>query len=122
MDSLFLTLIKCFYIIYVMCFFKTNYSIAHPMSKFNNKIFKHPIGIKKIPKNMICPFGKIMSVIASFFLILRYCFFDNIKFRKYYFKYHKYLIYLMIILSLVNFNALLYMVPIFYLELNFILA
>ena len=33
MDSLFLTLIKCFYIIYIMCFFKTVYSIAHPMSK-----------------------------------------------------------------------------------------
>lgn len=122
MDSLFLTLIKCFYIIYIMCFFKTVYSIAHPMSKFNNKIFKHPIGIKKIPTNMICPFGKIMSIIASFFLIFRYLFIDDTRFRKYYLKYHKYLIYIMIILCLINFNALLYMAPIFYLELNLILT
>ena len=49
----------------MMCFFKTKYSLAHPLSHFNNDIFYHHIGIKKLPKNMICKFGHYMAYIVS---------------------------------------------------------
>lgn len=117
MEDLLITLIECSYIIYMLCFFKTRYSVAHPMSKFNNDIFNHPIGIKDKPKNMICKFGKIMSILVSIFLIYRYCNSLDNKFRKIYKKYHKKLIYIFIILCLINFNALLYMIPIFLYEM-----
>ena len=57
MDNLFVISSECCYIIYMMNIFKTRYSIAHPLSKFNNDLFHHPIG-KKIAKNMICLFRK----------------------------------------------------------------
>ena len=119
MEDLLITLIECVYIIYMLCFFKTKYSIAHPMSKFNNDLFNHPIGIKDKPKSMICKFGKIMSILVSLFLIYRYYKSNDINFRKIYNKYHKYLLYIFILLCLINFNALLYMIPIFSLEMCF---
>ena len=39
------------------------------MSKFNNKIFSHPIGIKNEPKNMICQFGHFMAYFVVFLII-----------------------------------------------------
>ena len=118
MDKLISTLLECIYIIYMMCFFKTKYSIAHPMSKFNNDLFHHPIGIKNEPKNMICLFGKIMSTIMSIFILVRYFFIKrNNKLNKLYKKYHKSMIYILLTLCLINFNALLYLLPIFIIEL-----
>ena len=119
MDNLLIVIVECFYIIYMLCIFKTRYSIAHPLSTFNNDLFRHPIGIKSYPKNMICLFGKFMSIIISVFIIIRYLLFNNSKFRNFYLKYHKKLLYLLLILCLINFNALLYMIPIFFLEYSY---
>ena len=116
MLSILITLLECSYIIYMMCFFKTKYSLAHPMSHFNNDIFYHPIGIKKEPKNMICKFGHYMAYIVSIFLIFRELFLKNEHFKIIYLKYHNIIIYISIILCLINFNALLYMLPIIIFE------
>lgn len=99
-----------------MLFFKTKYSVAHPMSRFNNDLFNHPIGIKQKPQSMICMFGKIMSIIMSIFLIIRWYLIKDNNIKQNYLKYHKIIIYIMISLCLINFNALLYMLPIFILE------
>lgn len=114
-----ISIIECIYIIYMLCFFKTRYSVAHPMSKFNNKIFSHPIGIKNEPKNMICEFGHFMAYFVSFFIIIREIFLNNINFRNFYLKYHNIIIYISIILCLINFNALLYLLPILIFERYF---
>ena len=117
MDNLFVISSECCYIIYMMNIFKTRYSIAHPLSKFNNDLFHHPIGKKKIAKNMICLFGKIMSIIMSIFIIIRWFFINKNKDNvNTYLKYHKIIIYSMIILCFINFNALLYMLPVFFIE------
>ena len=120
MDNIIIIIIECFYIIYMMCIFKTVYNIAHPFTSFNNDLFRHPIGIKSYPRNMICKFGKIMSIIMSIFIIIRYMLFNNYKFRNIYLKNHNRLIISMMILCLINFNAFLYMVPIFILELSYL--
>lgn len=111
-----ITILECIYIIYMLCFFKTRYSVAHPMSKFNNKIFSHPIGIKNEPKNMICQFGHFMAYFVSIFLIIRELILENNNFRNYYLKYHNFILYIFIILCLINFNALLYLLPILIFE------
>ena len=116
MDNLLIVLLECFYIIYMLCYFKTYYSIAHPLTYFSNDLFYHPIGKSSYPKNMICKFGHFMAVIISIFLIVRYICFNSNKFRNFYLKYHKTLICILFILCLINFNALLYMIPIFILE------
>lgn len=120
MNNLYLLFFEIIYIVYMLCFFKTRYSIAHPMSKFNNDLFNHPIGIKKYPKSMICKFGKIMSILISIFLLLRYFFNKNINLKNKYMKIHFYLLFFFSTLCLINFNALLYLFPIFILELYFI--
>lgn len=116
MDNLLIISSECSYIIYMMLFFKTKYSVAHPMSRFNNDLFNHPIGIKQKPQSMICMFGKIMSIIMSIFLIIRWYLIKDNNIKQNYLKYHKIIIYIMISLCLINFNALLYMLPIFILE------
>ena len=100
----------------MLCFFKTKYSVAHPLSHFNNDIFHHPIGIKKEPKNMICVFGHYMAYIISIFILFRELILKNITLKNNYLKYHNILIYILFILCLINFNALLYMLPIFLFE------
>jgi len=117
MDNLFIILLECYYIIYMLIYFRTQYSIAHPLTYFGNSLFYHPIGVYPYPQNMICKFGHYMAVIMSIFLIFRYIFFESSNFRNFYLKYHKKLIYILMILCLINFNALLYMIPIFILEL-----
>ena len=115
MNNLLITIIECIYIIYMLNFFKTIYNIAHPTTYFNNKLFYHPVNIKSYPRSMICKFGNYMSIIISISLIIRCCFTENYKIK--YMKYHKYILFTGLLLSLINFNALLYMLPIFIYEL-----
>ena len=117
MDNLLILLLECYYIIYMLIFFKTQYNIAHPLTYFKNDMFFHPIGMSSYPKSMICKFGKYMAIISSIFLFIRFFLFENSNFRNIYLKYHKTMIYILITLCFINLNALLYMIPIFMLEL-----
>ena len=40
---LLVSIIEALYVIYMLNFFKTKYSLAHPLSNFNNEYLKHPI-------------------------------------------------------------------------------
>ena len=62
----YLSLIDSFYIIYMMNYFKTQYSIAHPLTYFENKFLYHPIGISKEPINNVCPLGHCLSYFLAF--------------------------------------------------------
>ena len=116
MDNLLITILECIYIIYMLNFFKTIYNIAHPSTYFNNELFYHPINIKSYPRSMICKFGNYMSIVICIFLIIRCCFSCNNKEK--YMKYHKYILLLCMLLTLINFNALLYMIPVIIYEFS----
>ena len=112
---LLVSIIEALYVIYMLNFFKTKYSLAHPLSNFNNEYLKHPIGKSDIPISNICEFGHQSSWLLAAFIILR-PFFIN--------KYTRNLNILGLIIvfsfSLLNMNAVVYLLPVFILEIYLI--
>ena len=112
---LLVSIIEALYVIYMLNFFKTKYSLAHPLSNFNNEYLKHPIGKSDIPISNICEFGHQSSWLLAAFIILR-PFFMN--------KYTRNLNILGLIIvfsfSLLNMNAVVYLLPVFILEIYLI--
>lgn len=117
MNILLISIIESIYIIYVLNFFKTKYSIAHPLSFFNNSYLYHPIGYSNIPRSNICRFGKDVSWFLGGYLIIRAILLRNNLFKKkIVLEFNRFIILFTFIVSLINFNALLYLLPIFILE------
>ena len=119
--NLFLSLVLSAYIIYVLNFFKTTYSIAHPITYFNNKYIFHPIYNTKTKKSMICQFGHDASWLIAFFILFRFFLLKKKKISKE----NAHIISLIILcivftVSLVNLNAVLYLLPYYILEVLYI--
>ena len=66
-----ITFIEIVYVIYILRFFKTRYSLAHPMVKFNSEYLKHPIGKFDAPQSNICKFGHDGAIIIALLILLR---------------------------------------------------
>ena len=116
MKFLFISIIESIYIIYMFNYFKTKYNIAHPITYFNNTILYHPIGKQPIEDNLICPLGNIGSYVIGFYLIGR-----NFIPNKYWNKWNKWIIIMILISTLINFNATLYFFPIVMIELLYLI-
>jgi len=110
-----LGIIQGIYIVYILNFFKTKYSLAHPLSNFNSSYFKHPIGINSQPISNICEFGHQASWFLAAFVVLRSVF-PN--------KFTKHLSIIMLIItatfSMLNLNAVIYLFPHFLIEIYLI--
>ena len=104
--------IQSIYIIYILNFFKTRYSFAHPFFNFSLDYFKHPIGINKIPILNVCKFGQDASWFLVIFLIVRSLFVN-----KYTKKISIFVLIITILLSLLNFNVVIYLIPYFIIEI-----
>ena len=109
---LLISIIEIIYIIYMFIFFKTYITINHPWEYCIvgnlGKFFEHPIRTIKY-SNKICQFGKIIIIPLIIYLYLRN--FINLK------KFNKYIILISILLSLMNMNAVLYLIPFWLIEL-----
>lgn len=125
MNIYLITFLEILYLNYTFLFMKTKYYINHPFSNLrcfekneikNNiqEFFKHPIG-KGTSESYICPFGKTMIIILSFYLLFR------LLFCKKYYNYVKIsnigVLVLSFILSFMNMNAMIYLIPFFIIEL-----
>lgn len=119
MDNfLVVTILESLYIIYMLNYFKTRYSVAHPLTFFNNDYIKHPIGYNSRPISMVCQFGKDGGWLIAVYLVVRYLVHQkNIKLSIYFSKFAFLLIF---ILSLMNFNVVLYLVPFYITEIYLI--
>jgi hypothetical protein len=104
-----ISIIQAFYIIFMFNYFKTKINFAHPLSNFSSDYFYHPIDISNKPRSMICKFGKDISWILAALFILR-------GLRKINKKYFNVILIALFIGSLINFNALIYLLPIFFME------
>jgi len=118
------SLLEGLYVMYMFIFFKTCYNLeigrwnGAPLTKTIKKITNmdfseilyHPTDKAKTPKSQICLFGKYGSVLIFFYLLLR----EFVSLPKY-----TNLIVFVIILGLcmLNYNALLYMIPVVFVEL-----
>jgi hypothetical protein len=115
MNIFLLSIIEALYIIYMLNYFKTRYSLAHPLSNYDNDYLKHPIGISNNPISNICVFGHQVSWLLGLYIILRAVLLP---------KYKKILRLLSIVvliiaatMSLLNLNATLYLIPYFVFEI-----
>jgi hypothetical protein len=107
-----LSIFLAIYIVYMLNYFKTTYSFAHPLTYFDNKYLYHPIVNSEHKKNMICKMGNDGAWIIALFLVLRFTLKkNNIK------NCSKVVYLLILILSFLNLNAILYLIPYFILEL-----
>ena len=71
---LILSLLQSIYIIYILNYFKSRYSFAHPLFDFSSSYFKHPIGINNTPILNICNFGQQVSFYLAIFILLHFIF------------------------------------------------
>ena len=119
-----ISILEGLYIIYMFIFFKTCYSLeigrwqGAPITGFFSKKFKinvekllyHPTEKCEEPESQICLFGKYASVLIFVFLVMRH-FCVGLK------KINTYVFIAIFLFSFMNYNALLYLVPIFILEI-----
>jgi hypothetical protein len=117
----YITVLVAVYIIYVLNYFKTTYSIAHPISYFKYKYMFHPIYNTKTKKSMICQFGHDASWFIALFLLTRiYIIKHKIIPTKQIKQISTMVLWSVFIVSLVNLNAVLYLLPYFIFELLYI--
>jgi len=117
----FITILVSVYIIYVLNYFKTTYSIAHPLSYFKHSYMFHPIYNTKTKKSMICQFGHDASWFIALFLLARiYIIKHKILPTKQIKLVSTMVVCSVFIVSLVNLNAVVYLLPYFTLELLYI--
>ena len=116
-------LIESLYVIFMLNFFKTKYSLAHPLTYFENKLLYHPIGKSEKPVSNICKLGNIGAYFIAAFIIFRF-FIDNFNTNKILQKNIKllsiFVLLLVFITSLLNFNAVVYLIPYFVYELIYV--
>ena len=113
-----ISLLEIVYVVYMLRCFKTRYSLAHPLVKFNEEYLKHPIGKSTTPQSTICQFGHDGAIIIALLILLRlkalYLFNIN---KKKVASFNKFALIIIIILAFMNFNALVYLMPFFVCEI-----
>lgn len=116
-----MSLIEIIYVIFFLNYFKTKYSIAHPLSYFDNKYLYHPIGKSDIPVSNVCKFGQDASWLIVSFILIRTIVVSNKLFGINLIRnVSSFTLITIIIFSLLNFNVLLYLVPFFITEYTLI--
>ena len=104
---LIISLIECCYLIFIIYFFKTTIDF-NILASPQNFMFKHLVGNQY--GNRICLFGKIIIIPVIVLLIIRN-----------YINIPKYIIQTILVigflLTLINLNALVYLVPVFITEI-----
>tara|TARA_B100001093_G_scaffold274816_1_gene262704 strand:+ start:1408 stop:1803 length:396 start_codon:yes stop_codon:yes gene_type:complete len=122
-NFLILSLVEAIYVVYMMNFFKTKYSLAHPLTYFENKMLYHPIGKSDKPICNICPLGNYGSIAIAVYVILRWILFVKLnksKDRKNLKLFSIFALVLVILLCMLNFNAVVYLIPYFATEIYII--
>jgi len=117
---LIISVLEAVYTIYMLNYFETRYSLAHPFSYFRSRYFYHPIGVSEEPMSQICSFGHQMSWYLGAYFIIRVLLLMYVpRLNKSIKLFNRALMILVFIVSLVNFNALVYLMPIFIVEYNY---
>ena len=111
-----LPIIHSIYIIYVLNYFKTKYSLAHPFTYFNSELLYHPIGKSDKPGSKVCKLGNILSWWLVGFIIIRGVLLYNNMFTKKIRTLSLLLLILAVLLSMLNLNVVLYLIPHFIIE------
>ena len=108
------SIIEAIYVLYILRFYKTTRSLSiYDIPLYGT--FKHTNNNTITPTHHICPFGQDSAILLFMYLIIR-------AIRLYYkkkwnWKLNVYLNILIFIISLINFNALVYLLPYYLTEI-----
>ena len=119
MNFLLISIIESIYVIYILNYFKTSYSLAHPLTYFENKILYHPIGTSSKPICNICKLGNYGAFLIAFFILTRYVILQKTKnnnTRKSLKLFSIFFVSGVLLLSFLNMNAVVYLIPYFITE------
>lgn len=119
-EFLILSVVEAIYVVYMMNFFKTRYSLAHPFTYFENKMLYHPIGTSEKPICNICPLGNYGSMLLAVYIILRYLVYTRSSGKTSLRMFSALVLGFVFLLSLLNFNAVVYLIPYFVIEIYLI--
>jgi len=117
------TVCMSFYLLYMFRYFKTTYSVHHPLEYVMrhrlSDFFKHPIGTSNEPEYRICPFGRqTVFVLVAFLCVRCYAFYRGWLSPRVIKKCSLVVCIGTAIFSFLNMNAFLYLIPYFILELG----
>ena len=105
-----ISIIESIYLYYMFRCFETTISFSHPLEflrDYDSPFFKHPIETEKFPQKHICPFGQSIILLLILYLLARFVI--GMKFNML-------VLIISFILSLANFNAVVYLIPFFIIE------
>ena len=111
--NLLYSLIEGIYIVYMFNFFKTKWSIHHPLEILleGNTYLQHPVNTGDY-ENKICDLGNLAGFLLLIWFLFRWKLSDNLRLI-----WNKRILYLVAIVSLLmNLNAFIYFVPIIIFE------
>ncbi len=111
-----LSIIECIYVVYMLNFYKTTVNYAHPFSNFSWDYFKHPTTNLETPINPVCKFGNQASWLLGFYLIFREIPYASAKMRVIN---NMFVLLATFVLSLMDFNVVVYLIPLFMIEFLF---
>jgi hypothetical protein len=108
MKEIYISILMSVYLIYMFLFFQTSVDFNFGAESPNGWWYEHLVGDERGLR--ICPFGRVAIFVLIFVMIVRH----YIKFPKYFIE----IAFLIsIILSLMNYNAVAYLLPIWIYEL-----
>jgi len=116
MNLVLLGIAQSLYIIYMLNYFKTCYSVAHPLTYFENSYLYHPIGKADKPISNVCQFGHQVSWLLAGFIIIRNILISQKCGRNILRKFSTLVLIITVIMSMLNFNVVLYLLPHYILE------
>ena len=113
--KLIISIVQAIYIIYMFNYFETTYSFETSRQLLLSGIFLHPIKDSTYPVSHICPFGHMMAYPIAVYLIGRNFVLNNDPRLS---KKMNYLVLMLIFVgSLMNINAIVYLIPYFITEI-----
>ena len=116
MNLVLLGIAQSLYIVYMLNYFKTCYSVAHPLTYFENSYLYHPIGKADKPISNVCEFGHQVSWLLAGFIIIRNILISRKLGRNVLRKFSTLVLIITLIMSMLNFNVVLYLLPHYILE------
>jgi len=117
---IFVSIIHGLYIIFILNYFKTKYNFAHPITYFDNKLLYHPIGKSNRPSSKVCKLGNILSWGLALFIVVRGLFIYQNMYISIIRKLTLIGLIMAVILSMLNFNVIVYLIPHFIIEYLYI--
>lgn len=106
-----ISILESIYLFYMFRHFETTISFSHPLEFLNNTnitYLKHITNESKFPSKHICPFGQNAILYLILYLLSRFIIGMKFNFL---------VLIISFILSLANFNAVVYLLPFYFIEL-----